>query len=439
MPCTPARARRLLKAGKAAVFRMKPFTIILKFRDTGEVQPVELKLDPGSKVTGIAVAAQFKKRGWSVVAGIEIVHRGQVVKASLDARRALRRGRRYRKTRYRKPRFLNRTRPAGWIAPSLMSRVQNVLTWTARMRRFAPITAIAGEAVKFDMQKIQNPEVSGVEYQKGTLFGYDLREYLLEKFGRTCVYCGKTGIPVEIEHVVPKARSGTDRVSNLVLSCTRCNNDKKTLTLREFLKGQPEKLKRIEAQLKAPLKDAAAVNTTRNALFKELGSFPLPIERSTGGRTKYNRTNQGYPKAHWIDAACVGNTGANIYLDPAMQPLIAKAQGHGSRQMCVTDKYGFPKQHKKPVKKYFGFQTGDIVTANVPKGKHAGIHTGRVMVRATGSFNIVKECSQADGINQKYCKVIHYADGYAYPQTIYRKGPRISSPCLKTGVSTIAG
>jgi len=263
MPTSPARARRLLKGGKAAVFRMHPFTIILKYRETGDVQPVQVKVDPGSKVTGITVVAEFKKRGHTVLFGMNLTHRGAVIKQSLDSRRAIRRSRRNRNTRYRKARFLNRTRPAGWLAPSIESRVHNTLTWLLRLKNIVPVSGISIERVKFDMQKMHNPEIAGTLYQKGTLFGFELREYLLEKFGRKCVYCGTEHIPVEIEHVVPKTRGGTDRVTNLVLSCKDCNRDKGTQSIRAYLKEQPDKLESILKQLKSPLKDVAAINATR--------------------------------------------------------------------------------------------------------------------------------------------------------------------------------
>src|SRR5260370_29904354 len=140
-PCHPARARRLLDQGKAAVWRRYPFTLMLK-RAVPDAQPhpLRVKLDPGSRVSGLAVVNDAT--GQVVWAG-ELTHRGQQVHAALLARRALRRGRRQRNTRYRPARFANRRRPAGWLPPSLESRVSNLLTWVARLRRFAPIGALS--------------------------------------------------------------------------------------------------------------------------------------------------------------------------------------------------------------------------------------------------------------------------------------------------------
>ncbi len=212
-PCHPARARQLLGKGKAAVYCRYPFTIILK-REVKEAdsQPFRLKIDPGSKTTGMAI---LNYRTGEVVWAAELQHRGWQIKSALDSRRAIRRSRRNRKTRYRKPRFNNRRRPKGWLPPSLMSRVYNIETWVARLRRYCPITAISLELVRFDTQAMVNPEISGIEYQQGELFGYEVREYLLEKFGRKCAYCGAENIPLQVEHIIPKTCGGSNRVSNL--------------------------------------------------------------------------------------------------------------------------------------------------------------------------------------------------------------------------------
>jgi 5-methylcytosine-specific restriction endonuclease McrA len=303
----------LLRERKAAVLRQSPFTIVMKNRAEGNRQSVELKVDPGSKVTGIALVAEFAKRGKTVVFAAELQHRGLAIKESLDSRRAIRRGRRNRKTRYRAPRFDNRTRPAGWLPPSLMSRVYNVKTWALRFQRFAPLSAVAVETVRFDTQRMVNPEILGIEYQQGTLQGYEIKEYLLEKWGRRCVYCGKKNVPLQIEHIVPRRRGGSDRVSNLTLSCEICNQRKGKQTASEF--GFPE----IQKQALQPLRDAAAVNATRYAISNALRTLGLPVSFWSGGRTKFNRTQQGYLKAHWIDAACVGESGAAVRLNPSLR------------------------------------------------------------------------------------------------------------------------
>jgi len=401
MPCHPARAKELLDKGRAAVFKRYPFTIILKERAGGDTQPLAFKVDPGSKVTGVALVADFK-RGKEVIWAAEIEHRGQRIVDALQSRAALRRGRRNRHTRYRAPRFLNRTHKAGWLPPSIESRLSNIETWLSRTRRSVLITSISQELVKFDTLKMQNPEISGVEYQQGELLGYEVREYLLEKWHRQCAYCGAKNVPLQIEHIIPKARGGSSRIDNLTLACRSCNEKKGTQTAAEF--GYPE----IQARASASLKDAAAVNSSRWALFERFKSTGLPVECGTGGRTKYNRTRLGLPKAHWIDAACVGKSGESVVVRNVV-PLWIKATGHGRRQRCQTDAFGFPKAHVKRVKTFQGWRTGDMACGVIPHGKYAGTITGKVTIRHRPSFTIGK----AD-VHLKYLTRLHRADGYEY-------------------------
>ncbi len=211
-PVRPGLARRLLNTGKAAVFRKYPFTIILKVVATANPESITLKLDPGSKTTGIALL-----QGKKVIFGAELTHRGQTIKASLESRRSLRRGRRSRHTRYRQARFLNRTRKKGWLAPSLQHRVETTLTWVNKLRKLAQIGLIIQELVRFDLQQLENPEISGVEYQQGELQGYEVREYLLNKWNRKCAYCSLENVPLQVEHIHPKTKGGTNRISNLCL------------------------------------------------------------------------------------------------------------------------------------------------------------------------------------------------------------------------------
>ncbi len=137
---------------------------------------------------------------------------------------------------------------------------------------------------------MQNPELVGIEYQQGELAGYEVREYLLEKFGRRCVYCGKENVPLEVEHIVPLSRGGSNRVSNLALACRPCNQAKGTQTAEEF--GHPA----VAAQASRPLKDAAVVNATRYFLLSYLKYPGFAVECSTGARTK--NPFQNSPQRH---------------------------------------------------------------------------------------------------------------------------------------------
>ncbi|MCM0589679.1 MAG: RNA-guided endonuclease IscB [Gloeotrichia echinulata CP02] len=417
-PVHPAQARQLLRNKKAAIFRRFPFTIILKeSRPDSPATPLRLKLDPGAKFTGIALVDDTTGE---VVFAAELKHRGFAIRDSLTSRRQLRRSRRNRKTRYRQPRFLNRTRPEGWLAPSLQSRVENIKTWVERLRKLAPIAAISTELVKFDMQLMRNPEIQGKEYQQGTLAGYETREYLLEKWGRQCAYCGVKDVSLQIEHIHPRAKGGSNSITNLTLSCEKCNTKKGTKDIKEFLstrgcanKKDPSRVEKILKQAKIPLADAAAINTTRYALLEVLKATGLPVETGSGGLTKFNRSQQKLDKTHWIDAACVG-TSTPILNIKGIKPLLITANGHGTRQMAGTDKFGFPTRHRSNKQIHYGFSTGDIVKAVVTNGKKVGEYLGRVLCRATGSFDIATKMGRIAGISYKYCSAIHKKDGYSY-------------------------
>ena len=406
-PVPPGRAWFLLTAQRAAVWRRYPFTLILKEGEThDEPTPLLLKFDPGSKTTGLAVVNDATGQ---VVWAAELAHRGQQVNARLDQRRACRRSRRQRHTRYRPPRFLNRRRSSGWLPPSLESRSSNVLTWGERLHRVAPIGARSLELVKFDTQLLQNAEISGIEDQQGELAGYEIRQYLLEKWGRKCAYCKATTVPLQIEHIVPKVRHGSNRVSNLTIACKPCNDAKGKRTAAEF--GHPQ----IQAQAQQPLRDAAAVNATRWALFQRLAAQGLPLETGTGGRTTWNRTTRDLPKTHWTDAACVGASTPAPLRVAGIVPLRITATGRHSRQMCRTNAPGFPDKAPKATSVVGGFRTGDIVRAVVPPSStKAGTYVGRLAVRATGSCNLKTAAGTIQGIHVRYCWQIHRADGYTY-------------------------
>jgi hypothetical protein len=262
--------------------------------------------------------------------------------------------------------------------------------------------------VKFDTQALRNPEIKGIEYQQGTLHGTEVREYLLHKFNHTCVYCGaRPAVRGTIEHIVPRSLGGSDRIDNLAWACYGCNQKRGNQPLEAFI--GPEKAAKIKRQVKAPLRDAASVNATRNALANALGQSGLRVEWGSGGRTAWNRHENGYPKTHWIDAACVGVSGLGVMLNPEMQVLRIKATGRGSRQMCATDKYGFPKCHRGAEKRYLGYQTGDIVKAVVSSGKYAGTHVGRVTIRRRPMFRV----SGVD-VHPKCLRLLQRNDGYEY-------------------------
>lgn len=328
-PCHPAVARRLLRNGEAAVWQRHPFTIILKKSISPELIKTgqyTLSADPGSKTTGLAITDSDDE----IVYAAELFHRGQQIKKALVTRAGFRRGRRTRNLRYRPMRWANRSRKVavltgggtwqymkvkgdkGWVAPSLMSRIFNLATWVFRLRAVAPITALAIEHVRFDMQLMENPAIHGIEYQQGTLHGYEIREYLLIQTGGKCAYCDAEGLRLEVEHIVPKSKGGSSRIGNLTMACRPCNQKKGNLW-SDALAAKCGKAfaKRVLSVLDVKgkglmnLRDAAAVNTIRWKLVETLEATGLPVALGAGGKTAYHRHLAGLPKTHYYDAASV--------------------------------------------------------------------------------------------------------------------------------------
>jgi hypothetical protein len=421
MPCTPKRARLLLERKKAAVWRIRPFTIILKDRTLEEstLQPTMLKIAPGAKATGMALVRGDAGRAQeeqflspAVLALVELTHRGDQIRKKLEQRRNHRRRRRSANCRYREKRFDNRRRAESWLAPSVKHLVDSTVNVARKLRGLAPITAIAVNGHKFDAQRMENPEISGAEYQRGELMGYEVKEYLLEKHGRRCAYCGATGVPLEVDHIVPRASLGTDRVSNLTLACHKCNQRKGARDVREFLRGKPGLADRILAGAKRPLRAAAHVNSTRKALVEGLTSMGLPMNIGTGALSKYNRSRLGIPRTKANDAACACDVQEVKGLDG--RPVLAiKSMGRGKYQRTKINASGFPIGYLMKEKTAFGFQTGDFAKAVVTKGKHIGEHIGRVVIRANGSFDI-KTSHGLMTTSYKNCHRLQRSDGYEY-------------------------
>jgi 5-methylcytosine-specific restriction endonuclease McrA len=428
-PTTPARARILQAQGKARKLKLFPFTLILDHVVDENVEPyLELRIDPGSKFTGISLVDLNKNE---VIWAMELEHRGLAIKMEMLTRAGVRRSRRARRIRYRQKRF-DRKKPSGWLAPSLRHRLLTTTTWIKRLLKIAPIKSIAIESVKFDLQKMATPDIEGIEYQQGTLRGYTLREALLEHWGRECAYCGKTDVPLQIEHINARSLGGSDRFSNLTLSCEKCNQKKGDKPVEQFLKDKPEILQKIKAHQKESLSDAAAVNSTRKAIFEMAHKFGLPVMSGDGASTKMIRIQSQLPKLHWIDSACVGTD--QIVKLRICQPLRVTCLGHGTRQVQRVNAKGFPaiasiKKNpvtgKKEVKlvrknqKYTHATAGDYVICTLSENrKHikAGIYRARVKTPTQKGVEVLINGHRI-GVNQKYLKLIHRSDGYEYSFT----------------------
>ncbi len=447
MPCSEKRARQLLERHRAVIHRRFPFTLRLKDRTVADsqTQPLRLKLDPGSQTTGWAVILDGGHGPHAIGLG-EIVHR-RAIAWRLTRRAAIRRGRRFRHTRYRPARFANRHRRQGWLPPSLEARVDQTLHAVRQLRQALPITALSVEHVRFDTQKLQDPEITGVEYQQGTLLGYEVREYLLDKWDHQCAYCDAQDVSLQIDHIHAKARGGSDRVSNLTLACPTCNADKDTQPVEDFLahdrgrrqratkhakqragkdpkaqqhwaKWEAERLARVQRQRKAPLKDAAAMNATRWRLYHQLKATGLPLEGGSGGRTKKQRTEHHLPKKHYYDALCDGASTPEHFQTLAAYVQVWIAQGRGNRQLCHTDKRGFPLAHRSRTRQHFGFQTGDLVRAVIPRGKYCGTWTGRATVKASGQILVTTDQGIHPTTSYRHCRILQRGSGWKTTQKL---------------------
>lgn len=424
--CHEARARKLLSKGKAAVYLRYPFTIILKRAVTDDVSPCVIKIDPGSRHTGVAVLQEDR-----VLFMAQIDHKTTIVD-DLKKRASYRRRRRTKNCRYRIMRFLNRKKPKGWFPPSIMSALNNSVTVTNRLKKLCPIASIEYELVKFDTQKLTNPDIEGIEYQNGPLHRTNMRSFLCVAHKNTCQYChgASKDFRIEWEHMMPRSRGGSDSLSNATWACHSCNDIKGNRTPTEWAvdikkKKKPTKLDnaRLEGieNLKkqnyaSALADAAKVNAIRWKLKEALEqNAGLPVVISSACHTKVNRIACGLSKDHCVDAACVGKSVPARLVFRTTDCLVITASGRGKHCRTNIDKYGFPKGKPYPRKKdFFGFQSGDMVVANVPDGKKKGRYVGRVSCRSTGSFDIKTNCSRIQGINHIYFKPIQRTDGYNY-------------------------
>ncbi|MFJ9181080.1 RNA-guided endonuclease IscB [Streptomyces sp. NPDC102360] len=427
MPCHPARARELLRKGRAVVARQVPFVIRLKDRTVSEsvVDGVQLRIDPGSKGTGFALTDEKPEaRGPSepivVRRGLmaaELKHRGDRIRHSMQQRAGYRRRRRSANLRYRAPRAENRTRPANWLPPSLRHRVDTTASVTARFCRYAPVIEVHVETTVFDTHAMNlGSQLYACEYQQGVRTGTDIRSHLRARWSRTCAYCGAANIPLNIEHVQPRSRGGSDRSANLVLACVGCNQAKGSGPVARFLAGKPDRLTEIVAQLKPSLRHAAAMNSVQPSLLRVLDGLALTVRSWPSRSTSDNRRAVGLDKTHTLDALAVEPLdqvrGETIVRVPD-RVLVLEATGRGSYARTTPDRFGFPRLRRERKKQHFGYVTGDLVRAVIPKGKWAGTWTGRISVRARGQHSLTTPGGRIN-VSYLHLRMLQRADGYAY-------------------------
>ena len=343
MPTHPARARKLMQQGRAVPHHVKGLfgiRLLDRTREQSSVQDMAINIDPGSQTTGIAVVADDEDGQRTVLAALEIKHRAFSMKATLSRRSAYRRTRRGR-LRFRKPRFNNRRRKLGTLPPSVDSLRVDTMRLVSILRQMYPISDIRLERNKFDPQLMMKPDIRGIEYQRGTLFGWQVRTYILERDQGRCVYCRRSKVRLELDHVRPRA-VGSDRVDNLVACCRDCNIKKDNQPVEQFLADQPELLKRITDRLNSSnLASATHINAVLPKLIKELRATVLPVQLTDAASASWTRQQLNVRKTHCYDAALQGKDFQTIESLPN-QVLELRPSNGRSKQKANVNRHGTP-------------------------------------------------------------------------------------------------
>lgn len=286
-----AKVRILLKNKKAKVIKRCPFTIQLAYDSTNYTQDITLGVDSGSKHIGLSATTRSK-----VLFESDVELRNDIVNL-LSIRRQNRRTRRNRKTRYRKPRFNNRRRKEGWLAPSVQNKVDSHLTVIRKVHEILPITKIIVEVASFDIQKIKNPMISGTEYQQGEQLDFwNVREYVLFRDGHICQCCkGKSKDKILNVHHIESRHTGGDAPNNLITLCETCHTG--------YHKGIVKFPKTIHRGML--FKDATFMGIMRWAFYNKLKEIYPNVNLTYGYITKNTRIKNSLPKEHYTDARCI--------------------------------------------------------------------------------------------------------------------------------------
>ena len=413
MPCSPAKARHLLDAGKAKVKKRTPFTIQLLFGSTGYTQEVILGVDAGSKTIGLLASAETKE-----LFSAEVKPRNDVVDL-LSTRRESRRARRNRKTRYRKPRFDNRVRSKhkGWLAPSVEVKIQEHITSIKRACRILPVSKVVVETAEFDLQLLKaiadgKPVPQGEDYQKGEMYGhYNVRQYVLWRDNYTCQCCGahatkKKEVRLHVHHLESR-KTGGDAPRNLITLCDSCHKKHHDglITAKDFKKRK-----------RRSTRDATFMGIMRKTLIQRLrAELTIPVAETRGYITKATREKLlVLPKSHTNDALAIaqGKHGFNVGYLPGIVQIdkiyTIRPVRHHNRQLhkAAILKGGIRKSNQ--AEKYvFGYRLFDKVQFN---GQDCFIW-GR---RTTGIFTIktINGKMIKDGISFKKLKPVEKSTSY---------------------------
>ena len=375
-----SESTNILKCKEAKVIRREPFTIQLLYGSSGYKQPVTLGVDAGAKHIGLSASTKRKE-----LYSADVELRTNIVDL-LSTRRELRRGRRNRKTRYRKARFDNRKKPEGWLAPSVMNRINAHLSAIEKVCRMLPVTTIIVETASFDIQKIKNPDITGIRYQQGEQLNFwNVREYVLFRDEHVCQHCkGKSGDKILNVHHIESRKTGGDTPNNLITLCETCHKAYHTGTIKLTLKrGQS-------------FKEASFMGIMRWTLLDKLREIYPDVQNTYGYLTKNNRIRLELPKEHYVDAYCIAG---NLEAKRLPYYWYYKQVRKHNRQIHKTNfiKGGIRKRNQTPYA-VFGFRLFDKV---ICKGK-TGFIFGR---RTSGSFLVKSLCGEKISVSISYKKL----------------------------------
>ena len=327
------KVRRLLRDKKAKVVRRCPFTIQLLYNTTSIVQEVTLGVDAGSKTIGLSATTKKK-----VLFEAEVTLRNDIVDL-LSTRRELRRGRRYRKIRYRKARFNNRRKGDGWLAPSIRQKIETHINIIGKIHQILPIRKIIVEVASFDVQKIKNPNIQGEEYQQGEQLNFwNVREYVLYRDGHICQCCkGKSKDKVLNVHHIESRKIGGDASNNLITLCETCHI--------KYHKGEISLPKKIHRGMK--FNDAIFMGIMRWNLYNVLKDMCPDVKMTYGYITKHVRIQHMLQKTHYIDARCISENAEAVSDDIVFYMRKVRCHNRQIHKM-TTNKGNYRKLNQSP-------------------------------------------------------------------------------------------
>jgi hypothetical protein len=322
------KVRRMIRDGKAIVLQPEPFTIQLTYQTETEItQPIVLGVDAGSKVVGMSATTEKKELYAS-----ETQLRTDIVKL-LATRKQNRGGRRGRKTRYRKMRVKNRAnaRQEGRLMPSVRHRIDTHLKLIDAVCKILPVSHIIIETASFDIQKLKNPDIQGVEYQQGEqLDSWNVREYVLFRDGHICQHCkGESKDKILNTHHIESRKTGGDSPGNQITVCETCHDkhNRGEITF-EFVRGKSFRAETF-------------MGIMRWTLYNELKEKYDNVSNTYGYITKNTRISNNLEKTHCTDAFCItGNINAERLPYYYQQKAVRKRnrQLHKSKIYSANDK-----------------------------------------------------------------------------------------------------